>query len=656
MPGCTKRPDVEWDDTIPVIIFDNDRDGKKWECQHYEQLGFTPIQTWLLHFWYSTKEHPCLFLQPVVFDGRTNDTDYTPDRDYMFKQFQKIWCGPQHTGQPWLLWANKKTLGKQSLKAYTQFRSKTRRVRKPFPQSRPFKSGRHIVTTQKVKERQIKKANQHQRAKDDVVRQFRGWEYAQGRNRAVQAAIRGGGMSRFDDQRKIMALCDADEGPEVFTRRHRSRHRVKGGQKFATRSRLPNARTLSQLFRDFQTEHKPRRMDLKNDDGTHFESGARFDTVIELATIIKGLIKRGKLQDKSESRVWTGQSPPHLIVDKKTNWTPWVAARQITLKLFLHDGGRGWGGGIDVVVPLHVTLHYVKRQLLHTHGPLPDRTFFFQTDNEPVKTPWTMESVVRMLGDPRLETSDAIDIKLQVVYNGYVSIPEFQFDEDQRLPSSFSWGDMVSTKAHFKTDDPPFQPRHYFPKRNGLPVAFMELSDWGDGTTANGRTMFSRKAKLVDRARHIFKDGHTPVFPVEIHLTSEEKIQNCSEYNDMRDRYIQEFIDVVKSKPYRLPTGEEFYIHLLFTSLEGDGKYLGGCIGLTKGNASHSRKCQNCMAVFGNFNRFNRGDMCINRGDMCSNRGDMCINRGDILVNRGDNCVNSGDTILRSVLFRKVLR
>jgi hypothetical protein len=277
-----------------------------------------------------------------------------------------------------------------------------------------------------------------------------------------------------------------------------------------------------------------------------------------------------------------------------------------------------------MIVPLHVTLHYVKRQLLHTHGVLPERTFFFQTDNEAIRTTLTMEGIVRQLGDQRLDTSDPLDVKLQVVYNGYISITDFQFDEDQRLPSSFVWGDSTSTKQHFKADDPPFQPRHYFPKRNGKPVVFMELSDWGDGTTANGRTMFSRKAKLIDRARHIFRDGHTPVFPVELHLTSEEKIFNCSEYSGMRDQYIQEFIDAIKSKLYRLPTGEEFYIHLIFTSLEGDGKYLGGCMGLTKGNSSHSRKCQNCMALFG---KFNHNYMCFNRGMYILYRGGIGVNR-----------------------------
>jgi hypothetical protein len=621
MPGCTQRLDKKWDDTIPVLIFDNHRDGKKWECQHYDMYGLTPVQTWLLHFWYNTPEKPCLFHQPAVFDRRTKANDYVLDRAYMFKQFRNTWCGPEHTGQKWLLWKHKRTLTQKTAAAYKQYRNKSRRNRRPFPSSRPYITGRRIVPTQPVKDRQTKKANQNQRAKDDTVRQFRDWEYKQGRDRAVQAAIRGGGISRFDDQRKIMALCDA---PITGGRRHRSRFRVKGAQKGATRARLPNARTLSQLFRNFQTTHKPRRMDLKNDDGTHFECGARFDTVVELDTIMQGLSKRGKPQTTSESRVWTGQTPPHLIVDQRTNRTPWVSSRQITIKLYLHDGGRGWGGEIEMIVPLHVTLHYVKRQLLHTHGVLPERTFFFQTDNEAIRTTLTMEGIVRQLGDQRLDTSDPLDVKLQVVYNGYLSITDFQFDEDQRLPSSFVWGDSTSTKQHFKADDPPFQPRHYFPKRNGKPVVFMELSDWGDGTTANGRTMFSRKAKLIDRARHIFRDGHTPVFPVELHLTSEEKIFNCSEYSGMRDQYIQEFIDAIKSKLYRLPTGEEFYIHLIFTSLEGDGKYLGGCMGLTKGNSSHSRKCQNCMALFG---KFNHNYMCFNRGMYIFYRGGIGVNR-----------------------------
>jgi hypothetical protein len=294
----------------------------------------------------------------------------------------------------------------------------------------------------------------------------------------------------------------------------------------------------------------------------------------------------------------SGQVTPHHIVDEKTRTTPWVADRKINLKLFLHDGGRGWGGRVDLTVPLHVSLHYVKRQLLHTHGTLPDRTFFFQEDNEAVDRNWTMEDVVRMLEDHRLDDGGPIDLKLQVVYNGYVSIPDFRFDESTRLPSAFVWGESTSTKHYFKTDDPPFQPRHYFPKRNGIPVVYLEYSDWGDGTTSNGRTMFSRKGKLIDRARILFLDGHTPVFPVELHLTSEEKILNCAEYNGMRDRNIQEFIDTIKRTPYRLPTGEEFYLHLLFTSLEGDGKYLGGCMGLQKGNSSHSRKCMKCMALF----------------------------------------------------------
>jgi hypothetical protein len=91
------------------------------------------------------------------------------------------------------------------------------------------------------------------------------------------------------------------------------------------------------------------------------------------------------------------------------------------------------------------------------------------------------------------------------------------------------------------------------------------------------------------------------VFPVELHLTSEEKILNCDDYSSMRDRNVQEFIDSVKRTPFT--HGElKFYLHLLFTSLEGDGKYLGGCMGLQKGNASHSRKCMRCMALFGKSN------------------------------------------------------
>jgi hypothetical protein len=209
-----------------------------------------------------------------------------------------------------------------------------------------------------------------------------------------------------------------------------------------------------------------------------------------------------------------------------------------------------------------------------------------------------MEDIVRLLADPRLDRGGPIDLKLQVVYNGYISIPDFRFGGDTRLPSAFMWGNPERAEEYFKTDDPPFQPRHYFPKRNGRPIVYVEYSDWGDGTTVQGRTIFSRKGKLVDRARLIFKDGHTPVFPVEIHLTSEEKIMNCSEYNVTRDHHIQEFIDAVKLVHYTLPTGEEFYLHILFTSLEGDGKYLGGCLGLQKGNSSHSRKCMKCMALF----------------------------------------------------------
>jgi hypothetical protein len=259
------------------------------------------------------------------------------------------------------------------------------------------------------------------------------------------------------------------------------------------------------------------------------------------------------------------------------------------------------GGGIDVTLPLHTSLHYVKRQILHTHGTHPDRTFFFDLTNQPIKRDWTMEDIVRILNEPQLDQDGPIELKLQVVYDGYISIPDFQFDEDTRLPPAFAWGDAISARNHYKTDEPPFQPRHYFPKRNGIPVVVMEYSDWGDGTTTNGQTMFSRKGKVVDRGRLIFKAGHTPVFPVELHLTSEEKILNCDEYNAMRDRHIQEFIDLIRRVPFHLPDGEPFYLHLLFTSLEGDGKYLGGCVGLQKGNSSHSRKCMKCMAIFGKF-------------------------------------------------------
>jgi hypothetical protein len=306
--GGVRDKKVQWDTTIPVLIFDNAADGKKWECQHYEQLNLTPIQTWLLHFWHNTIEKPCLFLQPTVFDRRTNASNYIPDRDYMFKQFQKTWCGLEHTGKKWLRWKTKRAVTRQAKNAYQVFRARSRRTRLSFPNSRPYQIGHRIISTQSVKDRNTKKANRRQRAKDDTVRQFRGWESKQALDRSVQAAIRTGGIAKLDDVRKIMALCDEDEAPKNAKRRHRAKFRVKGGQKQATRSRFPIARQISQLFRDFETQHTPRRMDLKNDDGTHFESGARFDTVVELDMILKDLAKRGKFQDKSQSAAWTGHN------------------------------------------------------------------------------------------------------------------------------------------------------------------------------------------------------------------------------------------------------------------------------------------------------------------------------------------------------------
>jgi hypothetical protein len=306
--GGVRDTKAQWDDTIPVLIFDNAVDGKKWECQHYEHLGLTPLQTWLLHFWHNTTDKPCLFLQPAVFDRRTNASNYTPDRAYMFKQFQKTWCGPQHTGEKWLRWKTKRVVTQKAKKAYQLFRSNSRRTRQTFPNSRPYQVGHRIVPTQRVKDRNIRKANQRQRAKDDVVRQYAGWEKKEAWNKSVQAAIRSGGISKLDDVRKILALCDEDEAPKNAKRRHRAKFRVTGGQKKATRSRFPIGRKISQLFRDFETKHTPRRMDLKNEDGSHFENGARFDTVVEVGEILRDLAKRGKFQDKSQSRAWTGHN------------------------------------------------------------------------------------------------------------------------------------------------------------------------------------------------------------------------------------------------------------------------------------------------------------------------------------------------------------
>jgi hypothetical protein len=309
------QSDKKWKDTVPIVIFDNPVDGKKWECQHYEKLGLTTIQTWLLHFWHTTKDRPSLLLQPSVFDGRTRAKNYLPDREFMFKHFRAIWGGQQHNGASWSNWDTPRQVTYHTQCAYNTFRAKSRRDRKsfPFPKSRPYQVGRRIVSIQTVKDRRSKKANKRQRAKDDTVRSFRTWEYTQALQRSVQAAIRGGGIAKSDDVRKILAFCGEDDEPDEYERRHRAKFRVPGGQFFASRSKMPTARKISQLFREFKTTHVPRRMDLKHDDGTHFESGARFDTVVELDLILKDLAKRDKFQDSAQSRVWTGNIVAFII-------------------------------------------------------------------------------------------------------------------------------------------------------------------------------------------------------------------------------------------------------------------------------------------------------------------------------------------------------
>jgi hypothetical protein len=318
--GGVRDSDNKWNDNIPVLIFDNPVDGKKWECQHYEDLGLTAIQTWLLHFWHTTKDKPCLLLQPSVFDGRTHATNYLPNRDLMMKTFKTTWCGQEHTDKAWMNWTDKRQLTYQTTRAFKQFRSKSRRNRAsyPFPKSRPYQVGRRIVLIQKCKDQRTKKANQRQRAKDATIRQYRGWNLDQALKKSVQAAIRCGGFAKFDDARKIMAFCD--QAPVGAKRRHRAKFRPKGGQAYQTRAKIPTGRTVSQLLRDFQTEHEPKRMDLKNDDGTHFESGARFDTVVEVNQIIKDLANRDKMQEKSQSRVWTGHIGIVIVLRICVGW------------------------------------------------------------------------------------------------------------------------------------------------------------------------------------------------------------------------------------------------------------------------------------------------------------------------------------------------
>jgi hypothetical protein len=302
MPGDAE---TEWD-RYPVLIFNNPIDGKRWECQHYEHIGLTPIQTWLLHFWCSTKFKPSLLVQPTVFDQRTAAKSYQPDRASMFKHFQTEWCGVDHTGSQWLNWKDSREVTRQAQKATELFRRNTRYQRESYPAARPLQSGRHIMRTQKVKSKEILKANQRQGVKDKAVREFRQWEFKKSLDRCVHVAIRSGGIAKTDDGRKILALCGEDDAPPGAKRRHRSKFRPTGARKQITRSKQPIARTVSQLLRDFQTEHRPTRMDLKNSDGTHFESGARFDIVTELKQVLIQVEKRDGFQTKSQSRVWTG--------------------------------------------------------------------------------------------------------------------------------------------------------------------------------------------------------------------------------------------------------------------------------------------------------------------------------------------------------------
>jgi hypothetical protein len=304
----------EWDDTITVLVFDNPVDGNKWECQHYDHLTLTPVQTWLLHFWWVTKKRPCLLLQPQVFDRRTAATDFTPDRASMFIYFRKIWCGPEHTGSAWLRWKNSKEVTRQAALAFKVFRTRSARKRLPYPDARPLRTGHHLVPIDEIKKIRTQKANKRQRAKDEIVAAFRTWEKDLALDRCVQAAIRSGGQAPLDDIRKIMAFCDETEAPDDAKRRHRAKYRTKGGQRQASRSKFPTRRKTGLLFRDFKTAHRPTRMDLKNKDGTHFESGARFDVVTELKTVIKQVTKRGKVQSTSDSRIWTGNNDMAIIL------------------------------------------------------------------------------------------------------------------------------------------------------------------------------------------------------------------------------------------------------------------------------------------------------------------------------------------------------
>jgi hypothetical protein len=201
---------------------------------------------------------------------------------------------------------------------------------------------------------------------------------------------------------------------------------------------------------------------------------------------------------------------------------------------------------------------------------------------------------------------------MQVVYNGYIKLPaEFDLDSD-RLPSAFTYG-SCSERSFFPTPHAPFQYRSNFKYRNGRVVVPAILQSWTDGTSSNGSNLCSQKWRYVDEGYLLGPKGYFAVVPGSLTMAPEKEVIANKWFDTKRDEFAAVQIAAMADIVFTTNSGQEFYIEPIFAALAGDGSYLAAAIGLTRGNASHSKKCVFCSAAFGKSFPFFRIHLNNNR-------------------------------------------
>jgi hypothetical protein len=262
--------------------------------------------------------------------------------------------------------------------------------------------------------------------------------------------------------------------------------------------------------------------------------------------------------------------------------------------VYLHDGGHGWGGSFDITAGPTWTVGYIRKHLFAIHGPLPRRLLLYDICNQPIS------SDIRMSDLLAKQTANSITtrtILIQAIYVGSFKHPA-EFNQVTKLPAEFRHG--VCDAGIFLSNDPPFQVRQNLPHTaDGTVIITMELQLWMDGTTTQGKSIFSGKGRLVDRGGLVNTARRTAPFPILIVLSPEVEVLTNQWFDAKRQHIMDDLVTALQSLEFKTPSGQRYFMGILFNLLIGDGKALAAGHGLTRGHSQYSCTCIFCTAGYG---------------------------------------------------------